>query len=304
MQRTLAFVLMISLLTGMDLSAQDTLPQFSASTRGNQKVLISWVNNYALVKQISIQRSADSTRNFKSILTVPDPKVLQNGFVDAKAPSDSMFYRLFIVLDSGKYFNTVAKRARPDTTSIAAEQKPDKNGADKRIVVSSNLDEKETKEIKENILGTKKEQAKPVPEPERFFFVKRRDSLIAQISQKSFKKFRDSVVSKTRDTLVFNDVDTITIKPFIPKVVFKPSQYVFTEKDGNVMILLPDVASKNYSVKFFEDDESPLFEVKKVKKSSLIVDKANFLHAGWFRFELYENEKLKEKHKFFIPKDF
>jgi len=34
------------------------------------------------------------------------------------------------------------------------------------------------------------------------------------------------------------------------------------------------------------------------------LDKANFLHAGWFRFELYENGQLKEKHRFYIPKDF
>jgi hypothetical protein len=61
---------------------------------------------------------------------------------------------------------------------------------------------------------------------------------------------------------------------------------------------------KSYSIKFFEEDNSPLFEVKQVKEASLVLDKANFLHSGWFKFELYEDGKLKEKNKFFIPKDF
>ena len=43
---------------------------------------------------------------------------------------------------------------------------------------------------------------------------------------------------------------------------------------------------------------------KTVKESYITLDKANFLHAGWFWFELYEEGKLKEKHRFYIPKDF
>src|SRR5688572_32183972 len=78
------------LLAGTTVSfAQDTLPGFSALTRGNDKVIISWTNNYPVTTQISIQRSKDSTKNFKTILTVPDPKVLQNGFVDSKADTRS-----------------------------------------------------------------------------------------------------------------------------------------------------------------------------------------------------------------------
>jgi hypothetical protein len=302
MQRILAAILLLIAFSGTSALAQDTLPKFSVSTRGNNKILISWANNYPITSQISIQRSADSTKNFKSILTVPDPRVPQNGFVDAKAPKDSlMFYRLFIVLDSGKYIFTRAKKAVLDTSSQVAEQKLEKNTADKRVVVASNVDEKEAKAIKEKILGIKKEEVKP--EPEKFFTVKRRDTVIAQISQKEFKRFRDSVVSKTKDTLVFNDVDTFTIKPFIPKIVYKPSLFVFTEKDGNVTIALPEVTRKHYSIRFFDDDLTPLFEVKKVSQPLLTLDKSNFLHAGWFRFELYEDDKLKEKHKFFIPKD-
>src|SRR5579871_4818073 len=106
------------LIGSIRLSAQETLPKFSASLKPNEKVVISWKNSYKTVAQISIQRSTDSLKNFTSLLTVPDPSVSENGFVDAKAPNTHMFYRLFIVLDSGKYLFTKSKRAAPDTAVV------------------------------------------------------------------------------------------------------------------------------------------------------------------------------------------
>ena len=40
------------------------------------------------------------------------------------------------------------------------------------------------------------------------------------------------------------------------------------------------------------------------KETALTLDKTNFYHAGWFTFELYNDEKLVEKHKFYLAKDF
>jgi hypothetical protein len=57
-------------------------------------------------------------------------------------------------------------------------------------------------------------------------------------------------------------------------------------------------------VKFFEENGNPIFEIQHIREPQLILDKSNFLHAGWFFFELYEDEKLKEKSKFFLSKDF
>jgi len=47
-----------------------------------------------------------------------------------------------------------------------------------------------------------------------------------------------------------------------------------------------------------------LFELKDIKQKNFKLDKTNFYHAGWFRFELYEDGKLLEKHKFYLEKDF
>ncbi len=97
------------------------------------------------------------------------------------------------------------------------------------------------------------------------------------------------------------------IKNVLPKVparrLFIPSRHVYTGRENNVIISLPDAAQKKYSVKFFEDDGTPLFEIKKITEPYLTLDKVNFIHAGLFDFELYDDGTLIEKHKFYIPKD-
>jgi hypothetical protein len=79
---------------------------------------------------------------------------------------------------------------------------------------------------------------------------------------------------------------------------------VYTEKDGNIRIALPEAPKKKYAIKFFEEDDTEAFQIKQVTDSVIILDKANFLHSGWFNFELYEDGKLKERHKLFVPKNF
>ena len=85
---------------------------------------------------------------------------------------------------------------------------------------------------------------------------------------------------------------------------FVPSSRVFTNRHGYISINLPDADKQKYSVKFFEEDDSFLFELKDIKKAELTLDKTNFIHAGWFKFELYNDDKLVERHKFYLSKDF
>ena len=85
MLRQFGILLLISLLHFVT-EAQDTLPYFTLLNRGNNRIIVSWNNPYDKgIHQLSIQRSADSTKNFKTILTLPDPTVPQNGYADTKA---------------------------------------------------------------------------------------------------------------------------------------------------------------------------------------------------------------------------
>lgn len=85
------------------------------------------------------------------------------------------------------------------------------------------------------------------------------------------------------------------------KISWHPSNYIYTTADGNVNIRLPDAPKKKFSVKFYETDGTFLFEIKEVTEPFLILEKAIFLHSGWFNFEVYDNGKLFEKWSLYIP---
>lgn len=278
-------------------AAQDTLPSFTVVAKPNNRNVISWTNTRPFISQIIIQRSYDSLRNFKTILNVPDPSVQQNGFVDTKAPAGTSFYRLFIVLDNGKYEFSKSRRPMPDTGTVNNE--PVLKNDNQRVVLSDSLSNKEVIALQEKL-----QPANPSAAGPKFFIIKRRGLIIDKVNAKALQRYRDSIVNKTKDTLVFEDVDTIVLKPYVAQEIYKASRYVYAEKYGNVMIDLPDADKKKYSIQFFTDKRSPLFEIKDIQSKSLVIDKTNFIRSGWFWFELYEEGKLKERHRLFIPRDF
>ena len=251
----LSFLLFITTAFSL-LYAQDTLPRFTLKNAGNNRIIIGWVNNYPNIKQLSIQRSFDSLSLYKTILTVPDPTAIQNGYMDVKATNDHMFYRLFILLDKGVYLFSAAKKPALDTARKIAgiEIKPDTIMINGKLVIVP---------------------AKPV---------------VIKI-----------------DNLQWGDSSAVPNPNYTkPQTnAFTPSMHVYTNRDGYVRINLPDdEKSKKYSIKFFEETGTFLFELKEIKEKDFKIDKTNFYHAGWFRFELYENGKLLEKHKFYLEKDF
>lgn len=225
------FCLLIILSGTLFTYAQDTLPNFNVKNLGNDadgnpRVIVSWVNTYDSLSQLSIQTSHDSLKNYRTLISITDPNARLNGFADTKAANDHMFYRLFIAKPGGGFFFTAAKKPMLDTSKVLA-------------------------------IGVNREQ--PV--------IKRFD-----------------VIAKKLD--------------------FVPSFYVYTNKDGYVFINLPDADKQKYHVKFFEEDGSFLFDLKNIKQTGLTLDKTNFVHAGWFSFELYNDERLVEKSKFYLAKEF
>ena len=238
------------------LYSQDTLPRFTLKNAGNNRIIIGWVNNYTDTRQISIQRSFDSLNFYKTILTVPDPTAIQNGYMDVKANNDHMFYRLFILLDKGVYLFSAAKKPILDTSRkiAGAQTKADTIMVNGKMVIVP---------------------AKP---------------MVIKIGDLQWG-----------DSLAMPNPNYTKPQP----AAFIPSLHVYTNRDGYVRINLPDdEKTKKYSIKFFEETGVFLFELKEIKEKDFKIDKTNFYHAGWFRFELYENGKLLEKHKFYLEKDF
>jgi hypothetical protein len=226
--------------TVFTLNAQDTLPNFSVKNAGGNRMVIGWKNQFESVKQISIQRSFDSLKNFKTILTVADPSIPENGFMDTKATNDRMFYRLYIMLEGGTFLFSNSKRPKMDTVvKRNAAVKTEMPGLNAPVIIKDSV-----------LIGPNGGSNKPKSD------------------------------------------------------LFIPSKKVFTFKDGYVKVVLPDAETKSYSIKFFTASDEPLFEIKEIKESNFKIDKANFYHAGWFKFELYEGGDLVEKNKFYIPREF
>jgi len=253
--KKLAILLSLTLATwSVSLRAQDTLPAFLLKNIGNNRIVVGWVNPYPNITQLSIQRSFDSLTGYKTILTVPDPTSAQNGYVDAKAQNDHMFYRLYIQLDKGNYLFSKAKKPVPDTA--------------KRIV---------------SVPGTN-------PESRKLDSIARANPFYVKI---------DSLVKV--DSVSTPNAAVIKNRP----PAYTPSIYVFTSRDGYLRINLPDEEKpKKYSIRFFDADQQFLFELKDIKTRTFKMDKTVFYHAGWFFFELMEDGKLLEKHKFYLDKDF
>lgn len=213
------------------LFAQDKPLPFIQVKNLNNKIVVSWINDYTKpITALNIQRSYDSLQNYTTIGSVLSPQSRENGFADANFPYNKMYYRVFVSFEGGSYIITAS--ARPVKEFYAA----------------------------------------------------------------------DNALSEKYPWLVSNKDSGIVFPPSKPEITY-PSNTIFTAKDNNIIIHLVNAETKKYSVKFFDETEKFLFELTKLKEEYLIIEKVNFVHAGWFRFELYENGLLIETNKFQILKE-
>ena len=254
--------------------SQDTLPGFTIIERGD-KVVISWTNPYPNLVQLNVQRSYDSLKFYSTIFSAPSPEIPQNGYTDTKKPANHVYYRIFYVLEGGQYHFSRAKSA---------------NGASADFTGSRDINNF-------NLLNIK-------PGDRRQVTIKTKNVVFKQLSINAFRNFRDSILHLTKDTLFYVNDSLVGLNPYTGQENFKVSSFVYINKDGFINISVPSATNKKYSIKFYEESGSSLFEINPVKESPLIIDKSNFIHAGWFLFELYEDNQLKEKNKLYIPKDF
>jgi hypothetical protein len=284
----------IFLLTGLSFSgystAQDTLPNFKVQDIGNNRYVISWTNNYPYTAQITIQRSFDSLRGYKSILTVPDPTSKQNGFADSKAVNDHMFYRLYILLDNGRYIFTAAKQPSKSPIEVAPSTiTPD---VPKKNVAQTNA-------------GATLEQANIKTTPKE---IKIEEEAITQtrlpLPVDQLKKAEPIIIRleniRTGDSAKIPTVITPQGEPN----AYAPSLYIYTHPDGNIRIQVPNRSRlSKYRIRFYESDKSFLFELKNLPAPNFQLDKTNFLHGGWFLFELLEDNRIIEKHKLYLENE-
>lgn len=270
---SILFFCLLSLNTAF---SQDTLPDFNVREIGKNKVLISWTNPFPNCIQLAVQRSFDSTRFFTTVYSAISPSLPENGFTDNKLPAGlKAYYRIFYVLDGGAYFFSKSR-----SIGVVARSVTD--------MVTSENDIPKTTDGKKNIK----------------IYNRDRPSEILEMDYTKYRKFRDSIITKTKDSIYVVSADAIMLKPFLVKPLWKPSTSIFTTNKGYVNLHLPLVKQHKYKVVFFDEEGTEIFEIKQVKETDLTLDYTNFIHAGWFSFELFEDDKLKEKNRFLLMKLF
>ena len=258
---------------GYTVRAQDTLPHFTVVNR-NGKVILSWVNNFPVIKQLSIQRSPDSLKGFKTILTLPDPSSVTNGFLDNNAPDVSSYYKLYILLDNGAYIFSKALKPQKYMPPVAATE---------------NAKPARHKEAVSTGSAPAKSAASDI--------AKETNATAVESSDKAYPLQSANPASgkKRSDGLKAGDLNMARPQ------TYTPSGFVFTNPDGDITIVLPPGRLGNFKIRFYEDTGTSLFEINTIKEHIFTVDKSNFLRAGWFSFELFENGILKEKNKVRVP---
>lgn len=131
--------------------------------------------------------------------------------------------------------------------------------------------------------------------------IKKNNELLAQLPFVEFQKFRDSIFTKTKDSLFTLNPTTVLWKPFEPNSLWRPSLFVYTNRNGSVIINLPIAKEKKYALTVYEEDgKTKVLTIAHITEPYLVLDKTNFQHMGWFVFDLYENGSLKEHNKFYV----
>ena len=254
-------------------SAQQVLPAITVKNL-NGKIIVSWLNEYKKsIQNIFIQRSYDSLKNYTTIGTVLNPQNTENGYPDVNPPYNKMFYRISITFEGGTYI--IGPATRPikevfepepiDITAIPIEELPLKTTIP---------------EIKDVVVKD-------------FTLNKKNELLPESINKKKNDSLNDSKLTTLK---------TIVTPSRIVETAF-PSYRIFTSKQNIVVIHMPEANSHKYQIKFFDESEKLIFEIKKITEEYLYLEKSNFIRSGWFRFEIFEDGVLIEKNKVLIGKD-
>lgn len=265
----------ILLLTFTVSRGQKVLPGVTIK-KFNDRIIISWLNDYTQpLSNISIQRSYDSNRHFITIGSVLNPLNRENGFSDFQPPYDRMYYRVLITFEGGKYIYSESVKPEPD-----AQNEPSIHYSWQYVPPPVNEIPAQTDTFTSVITNP----VKDFPQP--------------------------AVIVKPVTTVPVTPPPPAPVKPAVPNIPKEhpkeaayPSQRIYTAKDNSIILDLPDAIGKRYSVKFIDETGKEIIHLNKIQEDHLILEKVNFIHSGWFSFELKEGNTVVEKNKIFIPKD-
>lgn len=271
----LFFQILIFIHATIAIAFAQQLPSFNATDK-NGTTIISWEKPPETLTLLVIQRSTDSLNGYKSIGSMPDPNTPQNGYADKGNKGLVHYYRIFYVSTNGKYYFTSSKKASAPIVEASPMIIPKKDSIS---------------------IPVKKEL---IFEEEKTVLADNDPDTIETISK---KKLIESAFTLREDTFHtrFN-IQLITEK-IGPANNLSPNPFLFINKENNLTLVLPETNKRKFNLQVWKEDGEIIFHMKNIKESQLLIDKSNFIYSGWFRYEISEGERVKEKGKFFINGD-
>ena len=140
------------------------------------------------------------------------------------------------------------------------------------------------------------------------YSVYKNNQFLFTLPEKKFRSFRDSIALRTRDTLFTRKDGRVDIHPYSKKTTSvttekkKATPLVFTDKKGYVNLRLPNPRFYKYVIRFFESSGKLAFEIQAPKEDWLVLEKSNFVHAGTFEYEVWQDGNLQEKGRIFLSR--
>ena len=249
------------------LMAQPALPEFSIINGPKNHSIISWRNNFGdQLTVLTIQRSADSVRNFRTIYSVNNLSLQVNAYTDNKPVPGEEYYRMYYMLKNGSYNFTKAKRI---TTGFVADD------------VLTRLDSRKMIRVKGDLSGR-------FEYPSLFHL---KDSVLNYTSD-SLYFVNDSTLQYVKYNAVaaIASAETTNLQPM--------SKFLYLNADSYVVLKFPEQELSRYSMTIYKQNgTSVLFKIPKFENSEIILNKTSFLRSGWYPYEIYKDGKIEERSR-------
>ena len=114
---------------------------------------------------------------------------------------------------------------------------------------------------------------------------------------------RDSIVVITAPELEPWQIDPGVVEPTVGEPKVKAQSKLVHNYGENVVLDLPNALTRKYVVKFLDENNKLVLEIKDFKETYLIIEKVNFKRSGIYNFQLFEDDILIEENSVFISKD-
>jgi hypothetical protein len=279
---------------------QKQLPEVSLRNQ-DAEIRLEWYCQYDGVKSISIQRSADSVRNFSTLGILNTPKKGNQSYLDPHPMVGNNYYRLYIAFNSDLewYSNTYKSVLDSATVARVAAAKAEalaKIEAEKLAIAAKKAEaarkaDSIKAELQKQAEIARKADSMALDIRKQAEASKKSELLRAELARAEAEKAEAQRVENQRIEMAKRN-ETLP-KPTKPEnnstFSFTPNDKIFTDAiSGHIKIKLDDALSHRYTIRFYDPVKNEVLRISRISKTLLILDKNNFNSRGIYSFQLFD----------------